>query len=78
MKKQTAASKKVKRTPQIMPRGWSQKRVRELARYYDTQTDEEGSAEYEAAMELQDMTMMLVPRDLVPEIRRLIARRRGA
>jgi hypothetical protein len=64
MKKQPAASKKVQRPPQVMPRGWSEKRVRELARYYDTQTDEEGATEYEAAMELQDLTMMLVPRDL--------------
>jgi hypothetical protein len=78
MKKQAAASKKARRTPQTLPRGWSEKRVREVARYYDAQTDEESAAEYGAAMELQDWTMMLVPRDLVPEIRRLIASRRGA
>jgi hypothetical protein len=78
MKKQAGATKKVKRRPQSLPRGWSAKQVREVASYYDTQTDEEGAAEYEAAMKLEDLTMMLVPRDLVPEIRRLIARRRGA
>jgi hypothetical protein len=78
MKKQVPAAKKGRRKRQLLPRGWSEKRVQEVARYYDTQTDEEGAAEYEAAMKLEAMTMMLVPRDLVPEIRRLIARRRGA
>jgi hypothetical protein len=29
-------------------------------------------------VKLQDLTMMFVPRDLVPEIERRIARRRGA
>jgi hypothetical protein len=78
MKKQTTDSKKARRTPQKLPHGWSEKRLRDVATYYDTQTDQEGAAEYEAAMDIQDLTMMLVPRDLVPEIRRLIAARRGA
>jgi hypothetical protein len=78
MKKQTAASKKSKRRKQALPPGWNEKRVQEVIAYHDAQTDEEGAAEYEEAMKLEDLTMMFVPRDLVPEIRRLISRRRGA
>jgi hypothetical protein len=52
--------------------------VAELIAYYDAQTDEEGAAEYEAAMAVEDLSVMLVPTKLVPEIRRLISRRRGA
>jgi hypothetical protein len=76
MKKQTP--KKPKPVKQKFPRGWNQKRVQEVIDYYDNQTDDEAVAEYERAMELQDLTMMSVPRDLVPEIERLIARRRGS
>jgi uncharacterized membrane protein YkvA (DUF1232 family) len=77
MKNQKAA-KKAPRVKQKYPRGWNEKRVRELIAYYDNQTEDEAVAEYETAMALQDMTMMLVPRDLVPEIEKLIARKRGA
>ena len=35
-------------------------------------------AEYEAGMRIEGLTMMLVPSDLVPEVRRLIGQRRGA
>jgi hypothetical protein len=76
MKKQ--APKNPKHTKPKFPRGWNQKRVQAVIDYYDKQTEDEEVAEYESAMKLQDLTMMLVPRDLVPEIERLIARRRGA
>ena len=78
MKKQTAASKTGKRRKQVFPRGWNEKRAQEVIAYYDTQTDEEGAAEYEAAMAVEDLSVMLVPTKLVPEIRRLIGRGRGA
>jgi hypothetical protein len=52
--------------------------VREVTAYYDTQTDEEGAAEYEGGTEVEGLTVMLVPKDLVPQIRRLIGRRAGA
>jgi len=77
MKKQAAASKTGRRRKQVLPRGWDEKRVREVTAYYDTQTDDEGVAEYEAAMAVEDLSVMLVPTKLVPEIRRLIGRRRG-
>jgi hypothetical protein len=80
MKKRAAASKPVKpsRRKQVFPRGWNEKRVQEVIAYYDNQTEDEGAAEYEAAMNVDGLTVMLVPTDLVPEIRQLIGRRRGA
>ena len=41
-------------------------------------TEDEELAEYEAAMKVEGLTVMLVPSELVPEIRQLIGRRRGA
>jgi hypothetical protein len=78
MKKQAARSKTTKRAKQVFPGGWNEKRVREVIDYYDRQTEEEELAEYEAAMKIDGLSVMLVPTKLVPEIRRLIGRRRGA
>jgi hypothetical protein len=78
MKKQAAARKPVRRRKQRFPRGWNEKRVQEVIAYYDRQTEDEELAEYEAGMKVEGLTVMLVPSDLVPAIRRLIGRRRGA
>ena len=73
--------KKATRTPkakkpkvkQVFPPGWDEKRVKELIDYYDNQTED--VAEDEAAYRTEGQTMMMVPTTLVPEIRKLIARR---
>ncbi|HEV3146068.1 MAG TPA: hypothetical protein VGZ47_19430 [Gemmataceae bacterium] len=75
MKRQAATPKTTERKKQRFPPGWDRKRVQDVIAYYDRQTDGEGLAEYEAAMKLHDLTMMLVPKKLVPDIRRLIGRR---
>lgn len=63
---------------QKLPRGWTEKKIRDLIDHYENQTEEEQVAEHEAAYMSADQTMMGVPTDLVPEVRKLIARRRGA
>jgi hypothetical protein len=63
---------------QRLPRGWTEKRVRELAAHHDRLTEDEQAAEIEAAVSAKDQTLMVVPTELVPEIQALIARRRGA
>jgi hypothetical protein len=63
---------------QKLPRGWTEKRIREVLEYYENQTEEEQVAEHEAAYQAVDQTMMGVPTELVPEVRKLIASRRGA
>lgn len=59
---------------QQFPKGWDERRARELAEYYDHQTDEEAAAEHEAAMAGAGGTLMEVPTELVPVFRELIAR----
>jgi hypothetical protein len=78
MKKQGATSKTRGRKQQVFPRGWNQKRVQEVIAYYDRQTEEEEAAEYEAAMKVEGLTVMFVPTEFVPQIRRLIRGRRDA
>ena len=75
MKKTVVAPKGKKRIRQRFPRGWNEKRVREVIDYYDKQSEDEELAEYNAAMKLKGQALMLVPAELVGEIRRLIDRR---
>ena len=78
MKKSAQPLKSRKVGKQRFPRGWNAKRVKEVITYYDRQTEEAELAEYEKATRIEKHAMMLVPKELVPEIRRLIARRHGA
>lgn len=57
------------------PRGWNEARVRRVLEYYESQSDEEAAAEIETAFE---RTTMEVPVALVPEVRRLIAKKNRA
>jgi hypothetical protein len=58
------------------PSGWNERKVRKVLRHYESQTEHEAIAEDEAAFELKDQTVMVVPKKLVPEITKLIAKRR--
>lgn len=62
-------------TAEKYPRGWNETRVRRVLEYYESQSDEEAAAEIETALE---STTMEVPVALVPEVRRLIAKRKPA
>lgn len=55
------------------PAGWDEAQVKELAEYYDNQTDEEIAAEDDAA--LAEGTVMVVPPEMVIEIENFIAKR---
>jgi hypothetical protein len=57
------------------PRGWNEARVRRVLDHYESQTDEEATAEIDAALE---STTMEVPTALVPAVRELIAKRKSA
>ncbi len=60
------------------PRGWDEARVRRLLKHYDPQTDAEAVAEDEASFRTTTHTAMKVPIELVPEVRRLLAKHRPA
>lgn len=59
------------------PAGWSEARVRRVLEHYEGQTEDEAVAEDEAAFQLRGQTVIVVPKRLVPEITRLIVRRRS-
>jgi plasmid stability protein len=63
---------------QSLPKGWTQKSLRELAAHHDRQTEDEQAAEIEAALSAKGETLMVVPTALVREIQALIARKSKA
>ena len=63
---------KPRQAKQEFPPGWNEDRVKEVIAYYENQSEEEQLAEHEAALAAETHSMMLVPTELVPEVRRLI------
>jgi hypothetical protein len=65
-------------TKQKFPPGWDEKRVQELIAHYENQTEDEEFADIEASREAEDITLMAIPTELVPEVRALLARKQSA
>lgn len=63
---------------QKYPPGWDEDRVRQVLDHYEGQTEDEQFAEIEAAFEAENFTMIAVPKEMVPEVRALLARGRTA
>lgn len=59
------------------PPGWDEERVRRVLAHYEEQTEEEALAEDEASFADRTHTVMEIPVDLVPEVRKLLAGRKG-
>ncbi len=55
------------------PPGWDEARVKQVLGHYESQTEEEAVLEDEAAFDSSE-TIMNIPHELVPEVRKLIAR----
>ena len=68
----------MKRTGTDFPPGWDEGRVRRVLDHYEIQTDEEATAEDEAAYEATTHTAVDVPVELVPAVRELLAKRKQA
>jgi len=60
------------------PPGWDAERVKRVLAHYESQSEEETVAEDEAAFEDLGQTVMEVPTEIVPAIRELIAKHKGA
>ncbi len=56
------------------PIGWDSERVKRVLNHYELQSEEEAVAEDKAAFEMDDQTVMDVPKELVPTVRELIAK----
>jgi hypothetical protein len=63
---------------QRLPKGWTEKQIRELAAHHDNLTEDKQAAEIEAALSAKNQTLMIVPTELVPKIRAMIAGKKGA
>ena len=68
----------MKRKSADFPPGWDEGRVRRVLDHYASQTDEEATAEDEAAYEATTHTAVDVPVELVPAVRELLAKRKQA
>ncbi|MGO9597531.1 MAG: hypothetical protein ACLP7Q_05870 [Isosphaeraceae bacterium] len=60
------------------PPGWDAQRVKELIEHYENQAEDEEFADIEAAREAEDITLMAIPTELVPQVRALLARTQTA
>jgi hypothetical protein len=60
---------------QKLPRGWNQKRIREVIDHYENQTEDEQFEEIERARKAANITMIAVPTELVPAVQALIAKK---
>jgi hypothetical protein len=56
------------------PAGWDEARVQRLIAHYDQMDDDELTAEDEAALDAEGQTPMVIPSELVPSVRDLIAK----
>ena len=56
------------------PAGWDEVRVRRVLDHYERQTEEEAVAEDEAGYEDPKETVMMIPTELVPAVRELLAK----
>jgi hypothetical protein len=63
---------------QKFPPGWDEKRVKEVIAHYESQSEDEEFAEIEASRKAEDITLMAIPKELVPEVRALLARKHSA
>jgi len=59
---------------QGLPRGWDARKVRAVIAHYERLTDEELAREIEEAPEVSGETLIAVPTELLPAVKKLIAR----
>jgi len=57
-----------------LPKGWNNAKIRRVLAHYEKQTGDDAVLEDEAGVGASE-TVMSVPRDLVPKVRELIAKR---
>ena len=59
-----------------LPKKWDEQRVKRVLDHYKSQSDDQATAEDEAAWADTSHTQMDVPVDLVPAVRDMIAKKR--
>ena len=59
--------------PNVYPPGWDEERVRKVIDYYDSLDDDGWAAEDEATFNDPNNIVMVIPRELAPAVRKLLA-----
>ena len=67
-------SKPPRKDPNIYPPGWDYRRAKQIADYYDARKDEDVLKDAATAKSLGTMVWMEVPKDMLPEVLKLISR----
>jgi hypothetical protein len=75
--KKSLRKTEIRKDPNRYPKGWNRQKVQRVIHHYEKQTDAQAIAEDEAAYNNPSFTMMQVPKELVPRVERLIAKRAG-
>ena len=57
-----------------LPKGWDEKKVRRVLAHYEGQSEDDAVAEDEAAYCGDGYSMVELPDELLPKVRRLLAR----
>jgi hypothetical protein len=60
------------------PCGWNELRFQQVIQHYEGQTEEEAVAEDEAAWELAEQSVMVIPTELVETVRDLITNHKAS
>ncbi|HLW66415.1 MAG TPA: hypothetical protein VKS79_13965 [Gemmataceae bacterium] len=61
---------------QKLPAGWGGRKIRAVIQHYEQIPDDELAREIELAPEVTDETLIAVPTELLPAVRKLIANHR--
>ena len=61
---------------QTLAPGWTQAKLKKVIDHFEKQSESEQLAEHEAGIRAEEQTLMVVPTGLVPEIRKLIEKKR--
>lgn len=77
-RRRRTAKRTTPKDPNQYPKGWNRRKVQAVLEHYESQTDEEATAEDEAAWRDGAFAMIQVPVALVPKVQRLIAKQRAA
>lgn len=56
------------------PPGWAEDKVKRVIKHYERQSADEATVEDETAYKNRNQTFMEIPNELVPSVRKLLAR----
>ena len=72
----SASAMKAKKDSKVKSDRWDEAKLRRIIDYYDNQSDEDAAKEIETAPLAEEVTLVEVPNELLPQVRKLIARHR--